>query len=249
MAAWTRMFLPDELETAVVTSNGFKARFGSLAAHPYNREQPTETVWWLFPRTQRGRGNWPAYHLGKYFFDRVSGRRVMRTGLHIEKGISIASGAHDSAKERGFAMHDGWAWHGFVHDLTNGTVVRALDEIGRMAGQPAEIAVQTSSAIDRPEIHEKFGRHRFDVLPGGALRIVEEQIVPRKLVGVGKVGTVTALGERLIHATAEEPWTWINLFVGAAVPFYEDPPPGSGSAWTGSDFWEKILAPLADWVR
>jgi hypothetical protein len=243
------MFLPDQLETAVVQSSGFKQRFGSLASHPYNREQPTETVWWLFPRVTSGKGNWPAYHLGKYFFDRVSARRVMRTGLHIEKGIGIAASKSDSAKERGFTMNDGWAWHGFVRDLANGEVVRALDELAARAGQYPEITVQTSSAIDRPQIHEKFGRHRFDVLPGGALRLADRQYVPRKLEGVGTVSTVAALGARLMQATAEEPWTWVNLFVGAAVPFHEDPPPASGPAWTGGDFWEKVLAPLAGWIR
>lgn len=57
-----------------------------LAVHPYNVIEPERSIWWLFPPT-RGRGNWPAYHLGKFMFDRPPGRNAIRAGIHIEKGL------------------------------------------------------------------------------------------------------------------------------------------------------------------
>src|SRR3954463_9080961 len=104
--AWTQMFLADDVEAAVVHSAGFKERFGTLAAHPYDKDNPDRTVWWLFRRSSVKWGNWPAYSLGKFFFDRPRGRGIIRAGLHIEKGVDAknASAYGSSGKGRFFGM-------------------------------------------------------------------------------------------------------------------------------------------------
>lgn len=251
MTAWTRMILADEVEKAVVAASGFKARFGSLAAHPYDRDKPDRTVWWLFQRSKVKWGNWPAYQLGKFFFDRPAGRRVMRAGIHMEKGIAPeAARGYAAGKGLHFGMTPDWAWYGFVEDLRSGAVAAAAAEVKRRSGLPVEVTVEPSFPLDQPQpgVHETFGHHRFTVVDGGGLELQEERPSRDKLKGVGKVKTLRELGDRLAVATTQEQWTWINVFVAGAVPYSEEPPVGARPAWNGSDFWEKILEPLAGWV-
>lgn len=248
--AWTRMFLADEVESAVVSSAGFKERFGTLAAHPYDKEKPDRTIWWLFQRTSVKWGNWPAYSLGKFFFDRPAGRGVMRVGLHIEKGVHPDNAkAYGSGKGKYFGMTPGWAWFGFVEDLRAGRVADAAAEIAARSGEPVEVTVEPSFPLDEPMVHERFGHHRFAVGEGGALRLIEERPRPDKLPGLGKLTTLHELGERFDRATTDEPWTWINVFVSVAVPYHAEPPIGASPAWNGSTFWNCVLEPLAGWVK
>jgi hypothetical protein len=251
------MMYATEVETAVVSSEGFKAHFGTLAAQPYDKERPDRTVWWLFPRSAVAWGNWPAYSVGKYyfsagkqFFDRPEGPRVMRLGLHVEKGISEQNARQGYATGKGkyFGMTPKWAWHRLLDDLENGKLAPAIEDVAARSGLPVEVAVEPNFPLDEPALHEKFGYHRFDAGPGGAIRLAEELPQPKKLVGVGSVTSLPALAQRLRVATKEETWTWINLYVAVAVPCFSDPPPGSGPAWTGSDFWHRVLEPLAPWV-
>lgn len=257
-SAWTRMMYATEVERAVVISEGFKARFGMLAAHPYDENKPDRTVWWLFPRSAVAWGNWPAYsagkyyfHAGKQFFVQAEGPRVMRLGLHIEKGISEqnARQGYGSGKGKFFGMTPRWAWHGLLDDLENGKLAAALEVIAARAEAPVEVALEPNYPLDEPVLHEKFGYHRFEVGAGGALRLAEEQARPGKLDGVGAVTALPALAKRLRMATEQEQWTWINFYVSVAVPCLSDPAPGSGPAWTGTDFWHRVLEPLAPWVR
>jgi hypothetical protein len=252
------MIFATDVEKGVVSSAGFKGRFGTLAAHPYDKEKPDRTVWWLFPKSAVAWGNWPAYSAGKYyfsagkqFFDRPEGPRVMRLGLHVEKGISEqnAQQGYGSGKGKYFGMTSKWAWHGLLDDLENGNLLVAMEEIAARAGVPVEVAVEPNFPLDEPVLHEKFGYHRFEVGPGGALRVVEERAQSDKLAGVGTVTSLGALAQRLRLATAQEQWTWINFYVSVGVPCFSDPPVGSGPAWTGTDFWHRVLEPLAGWVR
>lgn len=255
--AWTRMMFATEVETALVSSEGFKQRFGSLAAHPYDMDKPDQTVWWLFPRAAVAWGNWPAYSVGKYyfsagkqFFDRPEGPRVMRLGLHVEKGISEQNARQGYATGKGkyFGMTPQWTWHRLLDSLEDGTLAAAIDVAADRSGLPVEVAVEPNFPLDEPALREKFGYHRFEAGTGGALRLVEERAQPGKLVGIGAADSLAALAQRLRVATAQETWTWINLYVAVAVPCHGEPPPGGGPAWTGSDFWHRVLEPLAPWV-
>ncbi|MBZ4660746.1 MAG: hypothetical protein JG766_2669 [Desulfacinum sp.] len=76
-------------ERPVLAAPGYQARCGSLATHPYNRDQPHTTTWWLFPAARRG-GNWPAYHRGKFMYRLRAAGSQLFTGLHVEKGIGEA---------------------------------------------------------------------------------------------------------------------------------------------------------------
>lgn len=256
-AAWTRMGFATEVMTSVVNHVGFKERFGTLASQPYNRDKPDQTIWWLFPKSATPWGSWPAYSAGKFyifagkhFLGRPDDRRVMRVGLHVEKGISERNAVqgYGTAKGKHFGMTATWAWHRFLPVLENGELEKAIDEIARRSGMPVEVSLEPSFPMDAPELMGKFAFHRFEAGAGGTLRLIEEGGPKDKVVGVGAVTTLKALGERLRQATAEEEWTWINLYVCVAVPCLSEPPPGSGPAWTGSDFWQRVLEPLAPWV-
>jgi hypothetical protein len=243
------MFLPVEVEKAVTASEGFKARFGTLAVQPYNKDNPSQSVWWLFKKRRIAWGNWPAYSVGKYFFDRPKeGRGVVRAGLHMEKGIAPANAAtFGTAKARHFGMTPKWDWYGFVEDLESGRLEAALLDITRRSGAAVEINLVTEFPVDERKVYEHFGDHRFEFTESG-LRLVHEHRDPKKLVGVGEAKTLQGLAQRLRRATDEEPWTWINVFIGCAVPFHEQPPVGAGPAWNGGDFWNRVLDPLAPWV-
>ncbi|MHB8875707.1 MAG: hypothetical protein ACYC8T_18635 [Myxococcaceae bacterium] len=247
---WTAKCLAGDVKTEVANCRGFKGRFGSIASQPYNREDPDRTVWWLFPRSKFAWGNWPAYSLGKYFFDRPKGRGVIRAGLHVEKGLAPANAAgYGAGKAKHFGMTLKWAWFGFVSDLCSGRVETALSDVAERTGEPVEVEIETGFALDQPELREKFGRHRFSWEKNGRLTLVENIPRPEKLPGIEIVGTLGELGERLRRATDEEPWTWINVVLCSAVPFGKVAPIGAGAEWSGSDFWRNVLEPLADWVK
>jgi hypothetical protein len=244
------MFLPTEAKNAVVNSSGFKSRFGTLAANCYDKEKPDRTIWWLFQRSRVPWGHWPAYSLGKYFFDRPPGRGVIRTGLHVEKGVDPKNAeGYGKGKGRFFGMTPDWAWFGFVEDLRSGRVANALTEIAERSAVLPEVTVEPSFPLDEPELHEQFGYHRFTATHNGALMMTEERPQPNKLPGIGRVTSLRELGDRLARSIAEERWTWINVFLSCAVPFHSEPPAGGGPAWTGGDFWERVLEPLAGWVK
>jgi hypothetical protein len=245
------MCLAKEVESAVINSAGFKKRFGTLAAHPYDVDKPDRTVWWLFPGSKIPWGNWPAYAFGKFFFDRRALLGVMRAGLHIEKGIAVeyAQKVYGSGKGKFFGMTPDWAWHGFLNDLESGRLGTAMAEMAKRSGVPVEVTIEPSFPLDEPVLHEKFGHHRFEVTTDSGLKLVDEQARPDKLVGIGQAKSLLDLTQRLRQATAEEKWTWVNVFVSVSVPHLAEPPIGAGPAWTGSDFWHRVLEPLADWVK
>lgn len=248
--AWTRIAFADQLESAVINSTGFREHFGTLASHPYNRDKPDQTVWWLFQRSSTPWGLWPAYSIGKYFFDRQSARRVMRAGLHIEKGIAPEHAqVYGTTRGGFFGMTPDWAWFGFVEDLRSGLVAAAVEEVEKRSREHVEITVEPNFPLDQPELHENVGHHRFVVTEGAGLRLVEEHPRSDRLPGIGKVASIRELGDRFARATEEEKWTWINVFVSVALPFQANPPAGAGPEWNGSDFWNRVLEPLAGWVK
>lgn len=246
---WTRMFLPGDVMKAVVASAGFKERFGTLASHPYNESVPEQTVWWLFPKGQTQWGHWPAYSLGKFFFDRLSKRHVMRAGIHIEKGVALDHAKAYGGKAQHFGMTPSWAWYEFIEDLRSGKFACAAEEMARRAGVAVEIELEPNYPVDKPTISQLTAHHRFAIHEGGRLTLIEEKVQPKRLPGVGKVKSLRELAEVFVRATEQEPWTWVNALVYCAIPFYDPPPVGAGPAWTGKDFWHNVLEPLAGWVK
>ena len=244
------MCFAGEVMSEVVACDGFKKRFGSLAGHPYNRDKPDQTVWWLFSRSRVPWGNWPASPLAKYFIDRPPGRGVMRVGLGVEKGIS------KEAVKKGFGpgqvkflgLTPEWAWHGFVEDLKSGRLLETVAEVARRAEAPVEVTLETSTPTNKGPIRAKRGVHRFEVGKDGSLESLEERPEPAQLVGVGSVKSLKEMGLRLDRATEEETWTYIDAFVSVSVPHHSEPPADAGPAWTGADFWKRAMEPFADWV-
>ena len=69
--------------------------FEKIAARPWNKFDPDNTLWWVVPSTE-----WPAYKHGKLFFSRDRApENSLFCGLHVEKGIDAkVESAYSSSK-------------------------------------------------------------------------------------------------------------------------------------------------------
>jgi len=240
---------PEDLSREVANTVGLKERFGSLASHPYNKDDPERSVWWLFPKSRTAYGNWPAYDVAKFMFRRQRGDPKLWAGLHVEKGLGVAEAkAFGPGKAKHFAMTAEWAWHGFLDDLGNGLVRGALSGIADRADLPVELGVSVGHPLDEPKIFEAYSEYGFVFIPAdGSIDCADLRPSKAIVPGLEAVKSLDALGERLQKATVENPFTWINLTVGCSLTMFTAP--DDGRKWKGSDVWARVLEPLARWVE
>src|SRR3954454_9825992 len=115
-------FYPEHMVHAVTALEAYRQRVGDLASHPYNQDHPDLSVWWLFKRSRKPWGLWPAYSVGKYFFDKPAGRGMLRAGIHIEKGLSTeaASSLFSGAKAKQQQLTKDWCWYRLLEAIRTG---------------------------------------------------------------------------------------------------------------------------------
>ncbi|WAM30048.1 hypothetical protein [Myxococcus sp. NMCA1] len=220
---------------------------GELACIPYNQHDPERSIWWLFPKVPKGRANWPAYHLGKYFVDKRSGR--LRLGVHIEKGLGLELAAlHGAANRKHYALTPQWRWHSFLNDLRTDRLARALKLLAARA--PVELEVDAGpTPFEAGAPRSASTSFSFRYVPGGTSDLDCFEASPREkmLSGLEAVRSLQALADRLTHAT-QEPWYWVNVIV--YVPVLVGPSPGLDvhSEWTPIRFWNDAFLPLRNWV-
>jgi hypothetical protein len=246
----TSLVTPGDLCREVVRSPGFKTRFGALASHPYNQDQPDKSVWWLFPAARAPYGNWPAYAAAKFMFQRPSGARKLWAGLHVEKGLGAAEAkAFGPGKAKHFAMTAAWAWHDFIDDLANERVGQALASMAERTDLPVEIGVSIGHPLDEPHLAEAYSEYRFVFIPAdGTIDCIEQRLSKARLPGFESVSDLPGLSTALLRATREHPFTWINLTIGCSVDMPGASPTIRAPCWRGSDFWNRVLEPLAGWI-
>jgi hypothetical protein len=240
---------PEDLSREVANTVGLRERFGSLASHPYNKDDPERSVWWLFPKSRAAYANWPAYDVAKFMFRRRRGEPKLWAGLHVEKGLGLAEAkAFGSGKAKHFAMTPEWAWHGFLDDLENGLVRGALSRIADRADLPVEVSVSVGHPLGEPKIFEAYSDYGFVYIPAdGSLDCANLQLSKANVPGLDSVKSLDALGQGLRKATVENPFTWMNLTVGCWLEMIAAS--DGGTSWKASDVWARVLEPLARWVE
>jgi hypothetical protein len=237
----------EELSREIANTVGLKERFGSLASHPYNKDDPERSVWWLFPKSRTAYANWPAYDVAKFMFRRQPGEPKLWAGLHVEKGLGVVEAkAFGPGKAKHFAMTPAWAWHGFLDDLGNGRVRGALSRIADRADLPVEVSVSVGHPLDEPKLFEAYSDYGFLYIPAdGSIDCANLRLSKATIPGLEAGKSLEALGLGLRKATVENPFTWINLTVGCSLEMIA---PGR-SHWKSSDVWTRVLEPLAPWVE
>lgn len=248
--AWTDIALPGDVSKQVAAAENHRESVGQLAVHPYNEHQPELSTWWQFSRAKAGKRIWPAYHLGKFVFDKPAGRGAIRAGLHVEKGLGHReAAAFGSAKASAFELKPSWAWHGFVRDVSTGKFADALDDVSRRSSLQVEIEISVGAPLDEPKLFAPYSEYRFVAKPGGALEVMAVTEKKEKLGGLASCRSHAELGNVLSDATAEAHWTWVNVIAGCCVPIASRSPERRGRRWGGAEFWELALEPFMAWVR
>lgn len=79
----------------------------NFALLPYNRFEPTTSVWWLAPTSEI-----PAYKFGKFFIKKEDGKFFF--GFSLEKGPNISD--KDLYYETLYLQND-WTWNQFMQSL------------------------------------------------------------------------------------------------------------------------------------
>jgi hypothetical protein len=247
--AWTKISQPGVLSQRIAAADNYQSSIKPLAVHPYNERDPDRSTWWLFPRVKGTAGNWPAYHLGKFVFDKPHGRNAIRAGLHVEKGLGYEQAqAFGSGKASGFELKSNWVWHSFVKDLASGDFGEALDDVARRTGLSVEIELSVGAPLDQPELFERYSEYHFVSTQGGRLNLGLVREHKQKLPALRSCSNLAGLATVLERTTTEAPWSWVNVIAGCCVPI-GNPFPDTSAPWGGAEFWELALEPLLPWVR
>ncbi|QXE87401.1 hypothetical protein KP003_03050 [Geomonas nitrogeniifigens] len=244
---WTQIPYPGDLAKAVQGADGFKTRFGRLATHPYNEENPDNSFWWLFP-TGKGFQNWPAYRCGKFVFYRPRGSNAIRAGLHIEKGVcKELAEAFGSTRGRHFEMTKAWIWHLLLQDLKNGAMATALGDIQTRSGMAPEFTISVCAPLDEHTLTEKATEYRFRTVANEGLFHFCTKPGEREITGIEQVTSLSTLACTL-EAMGKGPGTmlWVDLIIGLDIPISAD---GPGPNWSGTEVWEGVLEPFSPWIR
>lgn len=80
---------------------------GGLALRPFNRYDPTDTIWWMVPSNE-----WPAFKCSKLFVNPTDDTEVFEVGLYLEKGhgVDVLLVNGDTPGNRTQVMDISWAW-------------------------------------------------------------------------------------------------------------------------------------------
>lgn len=245
--SWMRLTTPEALSQSVNRSDGLKQTLGSLASIPYNRENPDRSVWWLFPAGRRPEDVWPANHLAKFIFDRQDGK--VRAGVQFEKGYGAAAAKAAGSGARD-VLHESWAWFTALRDLASGAFGITLREIADRADVPVHVDVEVSHKLKHGQLRNPATEYRFVYIPhDGTIDLIDLRKGELVLRGLEAVRSLDALHKSLASATNDQPFTWVELLVrcGIQAPGLAEPLPGP--EWESEDFWERVLAPMARWVK
>lgn len=103
------------MNTQQFTGELHKQFAARLAARPFNRFEPENTIWWLVPSTE-----WPAFKYGKYFVNQAKNSTQFEVGFYLEKGhgSEILQVYGDSKGNRAQILDETWEWQRLIdHDL------------------------------------------------------------------------------------------------------------------------------------
>ena len=243
MNPWIQATSSEDLCKKLVADAAVKAEVGKLRTLPYNRHDTAHTTWWaLFEHAN------PAYSKGKYFFDEHGS--VLRTGIHIEKGLTkeAASAVFSTSKAKAarLTMTKEWRWHSFTSDWKTGLVPNTVSKIAGSgwtprivisAGYVTDIDPESGAAADRAE------RHTFAADADGLIVHLSTENYSKRLPTLDGCTRLTQITGAL-EALAQPDFTWINLHIAAEL---DKQPTGSAAACTTNRLWTEVLWPLRRW--
>lgn len=226
---------------------------------PWNRFEPENTDWWIVPTTE-----WPAYRYGKGMFKRVDylpGRLLIC--LYIEKGFApVVAEAYSSLATRGQILDDQWTWHRFVAGLSNGSVLRAIEQFDPAIELILEVSAWYPSEY---EAFDPYSLPRYDTKTGEDCRSPEdaglvwfgirgESLVPigqrcmgEILAPISKCRRLADLGTAMLR-TPTLSWTWIDISIGMEASLLPESQAAQEETWDGARIWKRLLRPWLPWI-
>ncbi len=224
---------------------------GRLTARPFNRYDPTHTMWWLVASTE-----WPAYRFAKIFFDPRRDHRHIHCGIHLEKGIGRAV-ASAYPKARSWILRDDWAWHRLGSDMKQGKVEQAVQAVAKASGEPVRIILDASYPQD-PGSFDPYSTAEerasttdtVEFVSGaGELTVVSTRFSVNVLSQPAHAKSLAELAKALENVN-EVDWLWYDLYLCTVFEAGQLTPekPRDPDAWDAGDIWERCLAPWRQWI-
>lgn len=231
---------PEDVCKAVQHLKALRDRLGDLSAHPWNRHEPRETLWWLIPPDEDG--SWPAHRLGKFVFEFNGEPNQLDVGLCVEKGVS-AQAAEALDYPEGLVLDDDWMWPRFVADVATGSVTTLLQSISRDTGLAPQLVftLKPQTSAGSPSIEGDVVA--FAVAPDGSL-VPSLDPPGSKLLRPFK--TVRTDAELVAALASVDGYTWIDAYVMAT--FACGAADDATDIWSAERMWEGLLAPLTRWI-
>ena len=222
-----------------------------LTARPFNRYDPTYTMWWLVASTE-----WPAYPFAKIFFDPRRDYRFIHCGIHLEKGIgrSVAS-AYPKAKS--WIMRDDWAWHRLSSDVRRGVVDQAVQGVATASGEPVKVIVDASYLQD-PGSFDPYATREdrsatTDTIEfasrAGELTMTSTRFGVNVLSQPARATNLAEMVEAL-EKVKQVDWLWYDLYLCTVLEAGQLAPETARDlgAWDAGDIWERCLLPWKQWI-
>jgi hypothetical protein len=240
MEPWVSFACPEDACKALQAVPAICERLGKLAARPWNPYEPRETHWWLVPQDERG--DWPAYHLGKYAFEFGDEHDTLDIALFVEKGVSKEA-ATTLGVGQSVIVTDDWMWWRFLRDLRSRRVTDRIRHIARTTGLDVTpyfvvgpLLSPGSPRVDREVISVALGND-------GQLAVQPEPKLSRHLKSFRSVATDAALASALAGVDG---FTWVDAYVGAT--FRCSDRLRTENVWTTDRIWETFLSRFAEWT-
>ncbi len=240
MEPWVSFACPEDACKELQGVPALRERLGKLSARLWNQYEPRETLWWLVPQDERG--DWPAYHLGKYAFEFGDEPDTLDVALYVEKGLSKDAAAALDAGQSVVVTGD-WMWSRFLRDLRSGRVTERIRDVGRTTGLDVTLCFVLGPILspgsprgDREVLSVALGN-------GGQLAVQLEPKRSRYHKLFGSVASDAALASALQDVDG---FTWVDAYVGATFQCSERR--RTENVWTSDHIWQSFLAPLAEWV-
>lgn len=224
-----------------------KGEFEVLSARPWNKFDPTESLWWLIPSTE-----WPAYKYAKLYFEWAApDHSGISCGLHMEKGLdpSVQS-AYPSKKGSSLIMRKDWAWHPFLADLEQGAITKALRNAIGAAGKDFVLKVEGGFVRNpgetdpySPEFRKTKAVYRFAC--GNSLETLAllHAVDPAKLMGSLKTTDSFPKLAAEIKSLMSNGFLWIDVWLGLSLDIRK-----GGEVISDAELWRKHLRHFAGWL-
>ncbi len=231
----------------------------SFTPRPYNRFDPSNTIWWLVPDT-----DWPAYHYGKAVLSPyLDGGAAILAGLHVEKGYhEIAAAFRPDLHKRGMILSKTWTWHTrFLPGLDDGSLAGAAQAVATALHTPVLLNVVVSSLPDdagdadwgmrfeQPDDEDCRPHELGSVLyqmDGSQLHKLDEHCIKAKTAFFARCASLADLSAAVGHTDVR--WMWVDIYLGIKLSLARAAASDDHTI-SAANLWSKAFAPWLPWIR